>query len=177
MKTLVMVLAVCAAGCMDPTVADAVAALGGETPGIRRGPTHRAGQPCLVCHSSDGAGNTPYMSLAGTIYQRRDKDIPAPGATVQITDATGTTRYGRANCAGTFYFTENDWTPVFPLDVVVNPGEPLEQPMLGKVSREGSCSHCHVAPASADSPGQVFVDDDPKSPDWPPRSPQCGGGD
>ena len=51
----------------DPVHDDAVSALGGETPGIPRGPLHRPGQPCLVCH--DGASGDPAaFSMAGTVF-------------------------------------------------------------------------------------------------------------
>lgn len=48
-----------AAAC-DPVRSDAVAALGGEAPGVPHGPTHRPGQPCLLGHSN--------FAVAGTVF-------------------------------------------------------------------------------------------------------------
>ena len=53
---------------LDPVHARQVAALGGDPSGQRNGPTHRPGQPCLVCHGGLGPGG-PDLSVGGTIYE------------------------------------------------------------------------------------------------------------
>ena len=74
------------AGC-DPVHDDAIAALGPETPGVRRGPLHRPGQPCLLCH--DGAlGDPQEFAVAGTVFQRPGNLMPVAEANVELVDST-----------------------------------------------------------------------------------------
>lgn len=80
---------------------DLANALPGEVNGVPRGPMHRAGQPCLLCHSSLGSA-TPNFSLAGTVYQKRSNDIALENAIVHVEDARGGTRDLQVNCAGNF---------------------------------------------------------------------------
>ena len=49
----------------------------GDFDGISPGPTHRAGQQCLVCHGGDGPG--PDFAFAGTIYATRNDSEPRRG--------------------------------------------------------------------------------------------------
>ena len=145
----------------DPVVDNAVSALGGEAPGVRRGPTHRPGQPCLLCH--DGAlGDPPAFSLAGTIYQVPSSTFPETGATVSFTDATGTTRSTTTNSVGNFYLTPSQWSPVFPLtNVTVMSSGGAKATMQSEIGRDGACATCHFDPAGPASPGHVsiFLDD------------------
>ena len=169
--------AVALSACGDPVADDRIEALGGEVDGVPRGPTHRPGQPCLACHSDAGDGEGPLMSVAGTVYQKRDRDIPAWGATVRLTDAAGAGYASRTNCAGTFYITVSDWEPVFPLQVEVDHADiPEPVPMESHIGREGACAGCHVVQPGPTSPGRVFLYDDPTIPDWADPGPQCGGG-
>ncbi|MEJ7729633.1 MAG: hypothetical protein WKG00_10480 [Polyangiaceae bacterium] len=116
------------------------------------------------------------MSVAGTVYQKRDRDIPAWGAVVRLTDASGGRFESRANCAGNFYITVGDWEPVFPLVVEVDHADlPAPVPMESHIGREGACAGCHVVDSGPGSPGRVFLLDDPASPDWADPGPQCGG--
>jgi hypothetical protein len=145
----------------DPVVDDAVAALGGNAPGVRNGPLHRPGQPCLLCH--DGAiGDPSAFSVAGTVFQVPSSLAPAVDATVTLTDAVGTIRNEVTNAAGNFYIQANDWTPAFPLLVYVTPtsGKPVY--MLSQVDGSsqvegGACATCHSDPAGRDSPGHVSI--------------------
>lgn len=156
------------AGCADPVLSAEIDALPGETAGISRGPMHRAGQPCTLCHSSAG-GQTPTFSVAGTLYQKAGSKIPIEGATIDLTDATGATYKLTSNCVGTFYVEDTTWEPTYPLRVQITDGTTTIK-MLTRVSAEGvqpvsSCSICHSDPASATSPGHLFLDKDPLVPD------------
>ena len=148
-------------GACDPTHADQVAALGDEAPNVRRGPTHRPGQPCLLCH--DGAiGDPQQFSVAGTIYQTAGDGTGADGVSVTMTDATGSSFRALTNSAGNFYVTPNQWTPTFPIQAQICSHDPCESTdvkvtMRTLISRDGSCSGCHVDPASDVSPGRVVL--------------------
>src|SRR5580698_3342306 len=105
---LLALAAVLGAGSCDPVHDDAVAALGGETPGVPRGPLHRTGQPCLLCH--DGAsGDPPALSMAGTVFAGGNSLAPSPGVTVTLQSADGTTATATTNAAGNFYLTPGDF--------------------------------------------------------------------
>jgi len=150
----VVVAAAVAACSLDPVHDDAVRDLGGEAPGVRPGPTHRAGQPCLVCH--DGSTAQPAMSVAGTIYGAPDSPAGLAGVGVTLADASGAIRTAVTNAAGNFYVEDSSWRPVFPLRVVVNYGA-IPAPMSTIIGRDGSCAACHVDPPSRISPGRVYV--------------------
>jgi hypothetical protein len=155
--TLVLLAAAAGSAC-DPVGADAVAALGPEKPGVRRGPLHRPGQPCLVCH--DGAfGDPPAFSVAGTIYATPSSLVGLEGATVSITDSQGPPFTTMAtNAAGNFYVTPDQWSPVYPLSSIsVISTSSNFVTMQSAVGRDGACASCHVNPAGPASPGQVCV--------------------
>ena len=143
-------------GACDPVVDDAIGALGGESPSVRRGPLHRPGQPCLLCH--DGAtGDPPAFSVAGTIFLLSSGTQGANGATVSLTDANGSAFNAITNAAGNFYVTPGQWTPTYPMTVVVNPSAGPTVTMHTDVGRDGSCASCHVDPAGPSSPGHVSL--------------------
>jgi hypothetical protein len=148
------------AGCGDP-VRDAIAdSLGGEAAGVRPGPDHRPGQPCLVCHS-DGARANPAFSLAGTIYRAKDDLTPLGGAEVRVTDSAGKLTRLRSNCAGNFYLLASHSAPAGPLWVTLAYGDytiDMETP----VYREGSCAACHTGSVGPLSAGPVFMTDEPE---------------
>jgi hypothetical protein len=163
-----------ASGCADPVLAAEIDALGGETNGVRHGPMHRPGQPCLLCHSSEG-GRSPSFSVAGTLYQKPNGDIPVQGATIHLTDATGATYDLTSNCVGTFYVEEQKWAPTFPLVVDISyPQGGLTNKMKSKIGREGSCAKCHAIPAGVDSPGRVYLEKDLTAPDFARPALDCG---
>lgn len=124
------------AACADPVHDDEVAALGPEAPGVPPGPTHRPGQPCLVCHGGSGPASLQF-SIGGTAYETQmvplaDGGAPASsaplvGASVQLTDSSDlgdasdassvstATQTTTTNSVGNFYILESDWAPVFPI--------------------------------------------------------------
>lgn len=159
MKGMVPLLALAAllplAGC-DPVQSDAIAALGGEAAGVRRGPLHRPGQPCTLCH--DGAlGDPGEFSVAGTIFLTPSKRVGVNGAKVTMIDAALTTYIAHTNAAGNFYATPTQWKPAFPiLSVVVESGAATAQ-MYGEIGRSPSCATCHFDPAGPTSPGHISM--------------------
>jgi hypothetical protein len=143
------------AGACDPVQDSAIGALGGEAPGVRRGPLHRPGQPCLLCH--DGAlGDPPAFSVAGTIFDLPSSTQGVDGATVSLTDANGSSFDAVTNAAGNFYVTPAQWTPTFPLTVAVT-SSGLRLTMKTDIGRDGSCAGCHIDPAGPSSPGHVCL--------------------
>jgi hypothetical protein len=150
-----LVAASLAASC-DPVHQAQIDALGGETPGVPRGPLHRPGQPCIVCH--DGAvGDPPAFSIAGTIFQSASTTTPLEGATVSITSVDGTLQTLTTNAAGNFYASTRDYTPEYPLHVAVTSGGTTIK-MQSHVGGNGSCAFCHADPSEPGSPGHVYFD-------------------
>lgn len=152
---LVVALAGAAASACDPIHTEAVDALGGEAPGVRRGPLHRPGQPCITCH--DGAiGDPNEFSVAGTIFVNADSLTPAVGATVTLTNADGTQHALRTNQAGNFYASPSQLALAFPVRVKVSyQGTDVE--MSSTIGRDGSCADCHTDPAGPGSAGHIYI--------------------
>ncbi len=152
---LVVLVAALLASCIDPTHDQAVAALGPEVAGVPRGPTHRAGQPCLTCHGGSGPGE-PEMAVGGTIYEVRGGTAPLEGVTVTLTDASGAQRTTSSNAVGNFYVFKSDWEPVFPLSVALAyGGERVE--MMTPIGRDGACASCHRGAGDRDHMPAVFM--------------------
>jgi hypothetical protein len=108
------------------------------------------------------------MSVAGTVYQKLDRDVPAEGARVDVTDARGEVWTVWSNCAGNFYITAERWQPVFPLHVRLSHGGVVDPvPMESKIGRDGACASCHLLQTGPSSAGRVYLVDDPAAPDWP----------
>jgi hypothetical protein len=161
MTKLALALALLCAAC-DPVHDDAIDALGGEAPGVRKGPLHRPGQPCLLCH--DGAvGDPPKFTVAGTIYVEANDLTPAVGADVHLTSIDGTTFTSTTNAAGNFYVVPQQFTPEYPIKVDVTYGG-VTVKMTANVGRDGSCAGCHFDPAGASSPGHIYVPPDGGTP-------------
>jgi hypothetical protein len=145
----------------DPVVDDAIAALGPETPGIPRGPLHRPGQPCLLCH--DGAlGDPQRFTVAGTVFQTTSARTAAPSVSVNLIDATGASAVLSTNAAGNFYATPGQYDPTFPLRVcLTSDGLTVQMETLvegnGTVEPNGACASCHFDPAGPSSPGHVAL--------------------
>lgn len=139
---------------------DEEAALGPEAPGVPHGPTHRPGQPCLVCHTD--------FSVAGTVYQKPDGATPADEVTVYLRDAAGAEATVVTNCVGNFYIKTNQFDPVFPLQasLIRNDRDPRSTSMASKIGRDGSCAGCHTKPASSNSPGVVYYLDASSTETW-----------
>jgi hypothetical protein len=150
-----LVAAALAASC-DPVHEQQIDALGGETPGVPRGPLHRPGQPCIVCH--DGAlGDPPAFSIAGTIFQDGNDTTPLDGATVSITSVDGSLMSLTTNAAGNFYASAGDYTPKYPLHVSLTSGGSTIK-MTSHIGGNGSCAFCHSDPSGPSSPGHVYFD-------------------
>jgi hypothetical protein len=155
-----LVVAACAAGaCGDPVHSDAVDALGPEAPGEGPGPTHRHGQPCLVCHGGSGPGS-PEFSIAGTVYLVKGAETPLNGGTVKLTDSAGVSHGIATNEVGNFYIEAKAWRPVMPVKVAVTLGDRTAE-MTTHIGRDGSCASCHYEPASRASVGHVYLASDP----------------
>lgn len=140
----------------DPVHADAQAALGGEKPGVPRGPLHRAGQPCLVCH--DGESGDPHaFSVAGTIFLDADDTVPVPGAIVVLQNADlSFSPPVTTNAAGNFYLTPDQYSPKYPLHVASITLGTVAVSMHSHIGINGSCAGCHVDPPGPGSPGHVY---------------------
>jgi hypothetical protein len=154
------------ASCSDPVHDAEVDALGPETDGIRPGPRHRAGQPCLTCHGGAGPAGREF-SIAGTVFKTADAREGIAGVTVSVSDSTASgavTREATTNDVGNFFFEADSFTPVFPLhDIRLDyPGLSGSQLMHTRVGRNGSCGSCHFDSASGaaggrDTPGHVYL--------------------
>jgi hypothetical protein len=149
-------------GACDPVHDDAIAALGPEAPGVRRGPLHRPGQPCLLCH--DGAiGDPQRFAVAGTVYETSGQRTASVGAQVVLIDAKASSIQLRTNGAGNFYVTPGQYDPAFPIQIsLVGPGgEMVRMQTLvegnGTVEPNGGCASCHFDPPGPNSPGHVCV--------------------
>jgi hypothetical protein len=94
----------------DPVESRLIDSLGGETPGVPKGPLHRPGQPCVACHQENGAADTVF-SLAGTVYvdATTKPPKPLPDARIHFIDASGKTYDTGANCAGNFFVMADDY--------------------------------------------------------------------
>ncbi|MCA9609911.1 MAG: hypothetical protein KC619_30150 [Myxococcales bacterium] len=151
--TTALTVALLASGCIGSTPEDRERdALPDD--GLEEGPLHRAGQPCLLCHSSSG-GEGPHFVVAGTVYGT-DGVTGRGGVRVTLTDVTGDVWELLTNEAGNFMIDEREWSPVFPLSVDLSDGT-HQIGMRSPISREGSCAHCHRAELSATSAGPVEV--------------------
>jgi hypothetical protein len=142
----------------DPVHQAQVDALGGETSGVPRGPYHRAGQPCTVCHGGEGPASTPFV-VAGTIFADPAERVGVSGAEVIFVDSLGSSPPPGStvtNCVGNFFLTADTWNPAFPIRVAVASGQTVQQ-MVGHIGRQGSCGFCHKDPRGLDSPGHVFA--------------------
>lgn len=150
--------ALAVASCGDPVPDSAVAALGPEVPYIPRGPLHRPGQPCLLCHQEGGSA-TPF-SLGGTVYVNATSNKALANADVIVLDSANAMFTASTNCAGNFYVLPGQFVPSYPVWLTLRAGG-MQRDMESASYREGSCAACHtntVGPASA---GPVYLFDDP----------------
>jgi len=149
-----------AASSCDPVHNHALDALGPETPGVAKGPLHRPGQPCGLCH--DGAlGDPPAFSVAGTVFENAGDRVAFSGATITLTDASGRTYAATTNAAGNFYLTPQDFLPRYPMHVAVTSSATaftaaVTVKMQSHIGSNGSCAGCHADPPGPDSPGHVY---------------------
>lgn len=165
LRALVLLIATFALSCTDPVRDQDIEALGPEDPAVPQGENHRAGQPCLLCHSSGGpAGNHPF-AVAGTIYQSSAPDSePATDIAVQFVDATGggPRLTPVTNDVGNFWIPLEDWPDMaFPLRVGIYTDETKapSQTMKSLIGREGSCNYCHQKTLAGDDLDAADPDD------------------
>jgi hypothetical protein len=164
-----LALAVGLSACANPAVDARIEALGEEPlPDLADFSYHRPGQPCVLCHG-EYEEEEPIMTVAGTIFQTPTKRIPVENARVRVWDSSGgPPRDKLTNCVGNFWFTKEEWNPLFPLHIEVEyqiegDDDYRVQPMLSRVGREGSCAGCHQDtsdPHTQFSPGRVFCSGD-----------------
>jgi len=131
------------AGCRyDPVQAEKIRALPLEDAQGPR-PEHRAGQPCVDCHSTY-EGASPQLAIGGTVYWQTGKGYlnGLKGIFVTIKDSTGATYKSCTNSAGNFYITKADLQGIddfaFPLTVSV-----AGVKMNSLIGRDRSCAGCH----------------------------------
>ncbi|MGZ6095466.1 MAG: hypothetical protein ACXWUG_25730 [Polyangiales bacterium] len=128
-----------------------------------KGPLHRPGEPCTVCHN--GSDQRAFIA-AGTVYTTRDSGQAVQGARVTMTDFNGDTFVAETNCAGNFFVRPDTWKPRFPLMMTVSYGT-QEIKMESPVQRETSCAACHAKETSNSSPGPVYLWSDSVPPGVP----------
>lgn len=140
----------------DPVHEDKVKAQGPEDPGIPTGPLHRAGQPCLTCHSGSGPASMN-MSLAGTVYQDIKSRTPVEGVVVHAFDSQGHQAITATNCVGNFFIQKKAFNPVWPVWIQLEyKGQPMLR-MASPIFRDGSCADCHHDPGGPSSAGHVYA--------------------
>jgi hypothetical protein len=127
--------------CYDPVHLDEVKQLGDEAPGVPRGPSHRPGQPCTVCHGGYGPADVEF-SVAGTLFTVRKSSTPLANGTVTVTDPLGSTMKFTSNEVGNFYVPRKDWDPAFPMTVFIE-SDNVKATMQTSLGREGGCAWCH----------------------------------
>jgi hypothetical protein len=146
--------------CADPQLDGGAAALGKETSGISKGEFHRAGQPCVVCHTDQGAASSHVFTVAGTIFAQPARMVGVDRAEVRMTDSEGTKFVTHTNCVGNFFVKPGEWQPHFPILVSVAKNNIVRQ-MQGAIGRDGSCSHCHANSVPPQDPfsqtGHVYL--------------------
>jgi hypothetical protein len=153
---LLAIAAASAAACfVDPVHDDEVSALGPETPGVPRGPLHRPGQPCLVCHGGSGPASHQF-SVAGTAFALKDQNQPLPTAIVSLADENDASVDLEANAAGNFFVTPGEYEPYWPVHVQLALGN-ISATMNSHIGRDGSCADCHYEPPGPQTPGYVYL--------------------
>ena len=142
---LALALALASISCSDPALDMAVERLGPERDGETPGPLHRAGQPCLVCHSARGPASNAPFAVAGTVFEKPSPDSPlAKAMEIHLRDALNhSPGIFTTNAVGNFYITEKEWPDLtYPLRVGIK-RDGKEKAMRTTVNREGSCNFCH----------------------------------
>jgi hypothetical protein len=163
-----IVVSALAGSCADPVHDQLVASLPAEDPAIPQGEFHRAGQPCLACHGSEGPAKTEF-AIAGTIFWHQSKDtVGVDQAAVSIIDSLGANPVLQTNCVGNFFVRPGDWPggsgPAFPLRVAVFKGD-IKKSMSSLINRAGSCAECHFDPPNYNLVGHVWMSVDTAAPE------------
>jgi hypothetical protein len=149
MKLLITVLAFAAtaASCGDPVKDGRIHALGDEIQGIPVGEFHRAGQPCVICHTKDGPASGSVFSVAGTIFAQPGPAVGVDQVTVAFTDSAGSQYTTSTNCVGNFFVKPDQWDPAYPVLVRIYKGD-RSKTMQGQIGRSRSCGFCHHDPVN-----------------------------
>lgn len=147
-------------GCQSPVQDDEIEAWGGEEPGVPPSEFHRPGQPCVLCHG-EYQGDEPIISVGGTVFATPTKARPVGGVKVTLIDSDGQVASKTTNCIGNFFFTPDEFTPVFPLRAEIEcpiPGATTTKRFVmgTRIGRDGSCASCHNGPPAPDSPGWIY---------------------
>ena len=145
MKTRSLIYFFAAIACSDPVTSGALDSLPPEDPNVPIGEFHRAGQPCVDCHSPSGPASADDFSLGGTVFAQQANLVGVDQATVAFTDTTGSQFTTMTNCVGNFFVKKSDWDPSFPIFARVFKGNE-EVTMQGQIGRERSCANCHSDP-------------------------------
>ena len=149
-------VALLAASDQDPVHDNEVTALGPEQPGVSPGPTHRPGQPCLVCHGGSGPASQQFAA-AGTVYPWQSGSTAAlTGVTVTLNATHDSIATATTNEVGNFYVLESQWVPAFPVHVQLA-YQSNSLSMTTHIGRDGSCATCHFDPPGPETPGHVYV--------------------
>jgi hypothetical protein len=139
--------------CGDPAYSDRISALGGEAAGVRPGPNHRPGQPCLACHGGSGPG--PEFSAAGTIFLKDGDLAPAENVVVTLKDANGRVASRATNNAGNFYIGKSSGL-VYPITVkIARDGK--EVPMNTWLNGSSGCADCHNGQTGPRGMARVYL--------------------
>ena len=146
-----LAVSVLATSCTDPIHDGSVKALGGETSGVPKGPLHRAGQACGVCHQESGPASSVF-TISGTIFAQPQSLIGVNNATVALTDSRGSVHTTLTNCVGNFFVRPEEWDPSFPILVRVSKNAFGPVDMRSQIGRETSCAICHVTNVPPDDP-------------------------
>jgi hypothetical protein len=138
------------ASCTNPVPDGEIVALGAEAPNVSPGPTHRAGQPCVLCHSSSGPASSFPFTVAGTIFQSPAMAVGVDSAEILLVDSVGSSPNAPVftNAVGNFYISADEWNPAFPIFAGVFK-DGVRRSMQSHISREPSCAFCHKDPVSA----------------------------
>ncbi len=86
--------------------------------------------------------------------------LPAADVLLELVDSKNRVHKVATNCAGNFYVQEQDFQPVWPMKVTLAYGNLHSYTHQTWIYREGSCAGCHTDPATATSPGHVYVTND-----------------
>jgi len=142
---------------VDPEHEAAVKALGPEDAKVPKGPLHRAGQPCTLCH--DVGADAPPFTIAGTVFRDNTSATPLTDADILLVDSAARQFTARSNCVGNFYVRATEFEPVWPFWVTVRQGA-NDNAMASPVHRERSCAACHFNPAGPRTAGQAYLTSD-----------------
>jgi hypothetical protein len=147
MKNVLLVILV---SCSDPVTSGSINALPQENPNIPVGEFHRAGQPCVLCHSPSGPASDDDFSVAGTVFAQPQTAVGVDKVTVAFTDSLSSSFTTTTNCVGNFFVTKAQWDPSFPIFVRIFKNG-LSRTMQGQIGRERSCANCHSDPPTGSS--------------------------